>query len=614
MSERHVNPTSLNERTGIRLQSVGRITGWLCAALLLGGCAAVTMNACREPAPAEAPGSAAELADTALHAVHEREWALHLARVGRKVRDGRTVAGAHLPDVGAASQAQRLQHWQAVQEELARIPRDALSTDERINAAVFDAWLATRITQLLHRTYEAPFEGVFWNYLSVSEPFPDAAGYRDYLGRMADIPRHFAQQIDNMRAGLRRGFTAPRVVIRPYVDGIDGFLRPGEQNPFFEAFVSMPRSIPEASRNALRAQALQLIDDAVVPAYAELRVFMREEYLPGARATTDAHSLPDGRRFYRDRIREFTTTPLEADQIHAIGLQEVARIGREMQQAMRATGFHGDMDAFLRFLRTDPQFQARTPRELLSHAAWVAKKMDGQLRHQFATLPRSRFSIQPVPEAIAPNYAAGAGGLDACLINTHDLASRPVYALTALTLHECSPGHSLQMAVAHEQPGLAAFRRDMYFSATSEGWALYAEWLGSQLGLYETPYEEFGRLSYEMLRAARLVVDTGIHAKGWSRQRAIDYLLEHSAMTAADAAFEIDRYILWPGQALAYKIGELRIRALRAQAEERLGECFDPRLFHDRILQIGSVPLDVLEREMERGLAARSCPSAEDEF
>jgi len=341
-----------------------------------------------------------------------------------------------------------------------------------------------------------------------------------------------------------------------------------------------------------------------VPAYAKLLGFMRNDYIPGTRTGIAAADLPDGRAFYRDQIREYTTLDLGPEAIHAIGLKEVERIDADMKATIAKTGFKGSFPEFLQFLRSDPQFYARTPAELLGFAAYVAKRMDGRLKDVFTTLPRYRFTIRPVPDAIAPIYTSGRGGLSACLFNTYDLKSRPLYNLTALVLHECVPGHSHQAAMALEAPDRPPFRRETYFSGYGEGWGLYTEWLGTKLGMYETPYEEFGRETFEMWRAARLVIDTGIHSMGWSRQQAIDYLASHTALAQLDIENEVDRYISWPGQALAYKLGELKMRELRGLAEAELGTKFDQRRFHDTLLNMGSVPLPAMESEMKAWIAA----------
>ena len=287
----------------------------------------------------------------------------------------------------------------------------------------------------------------------------------------------------------------------------------------------------------------------------------------------------------------------------------MARIDAEMRQTMRDAGFEGSFEEFLHFLRTDPQFYAETPDELLMVSAWTAKRVDGRIGDLIGHLPRRRFTIIPVPEALAPFYTAGRGGLASCQMNTYDLPSRPLYNIPALTLHECSPGHSLQAALAEERDDGPAFRRYTYFSGFGEGWGLYTEWLGVEMGIYRTPYENFGRLSYEMWRAARLVIDTGLHQQGWTRDQAIEYLASHTALSRHEVETEVDRYISWPGQALSYKLGELTIRRLRREAESALGPKFDPREFHDAILALGSVPLPVLEDRIARFIEEESTGS-----
>jgi uncharacterized protein (DUF885 family) len=289
--------------------------------------------------------------------------------------------------------------------------------------------------------------------------------------------------------------------------------------------------------------------------------------------------------------------------VHQTGLEEVAKIHAQMLQTMKDSGFKGSFPQFLHFLRTDPQFYAKTPDELLMRTAWVAKQVDGQLGKFFGRLPRQRFAIVPVPDDIAPYYTSGRGGADAYLVNTYDLKSRPLYNMPALTLHESMPGHALQLALAAEQSGQPAFRRNSYISAYGEGWGLYAEYLGDEMGIYATPYQRFGYLTYQMWRACRLVVDTGIHHLGWTRQQAIDYLTQNTALSDREIANEVDRYISWPGQALSYEIGYLKILQLRHKAEHALGDKFDLRAFHDTVLQLGSVPLPVLARRIERFIA-----------
>ncbi|GGB63957.1 hypothetical protein GCM10010833_18710 [Blastomonas aquatica] len=545
--------------------------------------------------------------DAKLRAIYDAEWEWRQGEYARVKEGDRWVQGDRFSSETAEAQARRLAYWTDVLKQLDAIPMDQLSPEEQVNAAVFRQSVWENAKGLEYKTYEAPFNSdtFFWGGLNPRAGFATATGYRRFLGRMADIPRYFDEHTVNMRAGLARGYTVPRVGIEGRDATIEAYTVAGEANPFYDAFRTMPASIPAADQAALRADALRAIEVSVVPAYTKLLTFMRAEYMPKARTTIDAYSLPDGKQYYQDMIKVFTTLDLTPEQIHEIGLKEVARIDADMQKTMRETGFKGTFPEFLQFMRTDPQFYAKTPRELLSYVAYVTKKMDGKLKESFNLLPRYRFTIRPVPDEIAPIYTSGRGGLESCLFNTYDLPSRPLYNLTALALHECIPGHSFQAAVALEAPDRPDFRRQTYFSGYGEGWGLYTEWLGTKLDMYETPYEEFGRETFEMWRAVRLVIDTGIHTKGWSRQKAIDYLASHTALAQRDVETEVDRYISWPAQALAYKLGELSLRKMRAKAEAELGTRFDQRPFHDAYLALGSVPLPVMEAKMEEFIAAQ---------
>jgi uncharacterized protein (DUF885 family) len=561
--------------------------------------------AAQVPAPIE-PSSA----DAQLRALYEAEWAWRQNEFARRVDDDPFSAESdHLARVDPASQARRLAYWEKTLASLNAIKVDQLSHEEQINAAVFRTSIEALIANQRFRTYEAPFnaDSQFWSGLAARSSYNTAEAHRRYLGRLSDVPRYFDEQIANMRAGLTRGFSVPRATLDGREASIVAYtVADPAKNPFYAAFRDMPAAIPAAEQEQLRAQARQLIADKVVPAYNKLLAFFRNEYLPQTRTTLAAEAMPDGKAFYQAQIKEYTTTDLTAEQIHKIGLEEVARITADMEKTKAAAGFTGSLADFIKFLRTDPQFYARTPDELMGVSAYVAKRMDGLLKTTIGFLPRYRFTIRPVPDSIAPFYTAGRGGLESCLMNTYDLPSRPLYQIPALTLHECNPGHSLQAAIAMEAPvpNRPAFRKQTYFSGYGEGWGLYVEWLGSKIGIYRTPYEEFGRESYEIWRACRLVIDTGIHHYGWSRQQAIDYLASHTALSQHEVETEVDRYISWPGQALAYKLGELTIRRERAKAEAQLGPKFDQRWFHDKFLSLGSVPLPVLERELDQWIAA----------
>jgi uncharacterized protein (DUF885 family) len=565
----------------------------LCASLLLAP-------------PAARTAQDAASADARLRALYTEEWNWRRREMARSGdQPGEAGASDHLPRVDAASQQARLAYWTRTLATLDSIPFDQLSPEEQVNAQIFRTSIRALANGVRFGTYEAPFNSdtFFWTAFTPRQGFATAAAYRAYLGRLRDVPRYFDDQIANMRAGLGRGFTVPRVSVVGRDRTIEPYVKGDTSNPLYLPLTRMPTTIAPDEQTALRTEAATLIRDTVAPAYDRLLGFMRKEYLPGARTTLAATAMPDGKAYYQAMIEDFTTLDLTATQIHEIGLRDVARIEKEMEETKQRAKFSGTMAEFLHFLRTDPQFYAKTPRELLSYSAYVAKKADWKLGETFGTLPRRRHGILPVPEAIAPIYTGGRGGLDACLMNTYNLPARPLYTLAALTLHECTPGHSFQAALALEGPERPPFRRGTSFSGYGEGWGLYTEWLGTVMGVYETPYEDFGRLTYEMWRAARLVIDTGIHQFGWTREQAMDYLRTRAALAEHEITTEVERYIAWPGQALAYKLGELQIRRHRREAEERLGTRFDQRAFHDAILALGSVPLPVLEQRMTQFIA-----------
>ncbi|MFT4198234.1 MAG: DUF885 family protein [Pseudoxanthomonas sp.] len=579
--------------------------------------AALGLGAAAAPPPVFAATTAQAPADAAaarFKTLYAREWKWREEQfAGGGDENGSGEPADHLPKVDEATQQARTAYWQQVMRELAAIDRNALDAGTQVDYDVYRNQIATFLDRQKFHAWEMPFNSdtTFWTDLGFAAraSFRSAEDYRLYLAQLADIPRYFDEQIANMRAGIARGFTQPRVTMQGRDQSIaDVANAPGEANLFYTPFKDMPASIPADRQAELRRQALAAISTQVVPAYAGLLKFMREEYMPKARTTLAAEALPDGKAYYRAQVREFVTEDLDPEQIHQLGLREVARLHAEMQQVMDEVGFKGrtpesTFAEFLKFLRTDPQFYAKTPQQLLEHAAWIAKVMDGNLGKYFGRVPRQRFTIRPVPDDLAPFYTGGRGGPDTYWLNTYDLPSRPLYVLPALTLHESSPGHSLQMSLAAEQEGLPDFRRYGYLSAYGEGWALYCEYLGQEMGMYTTPYERFGYLTYQMWRAARLVIDTGIHHEGWSREQALAYLRDNAALSEHEIGTEVDRYIAWPGQALSYYLGELKILELRRKAEAALGDKFDIRAFHDVVLSLGSVPLPVLETRVDQFIA-----------
>jgi uncharacterized protein (DUF885 family) len=551
-------------------------------------------------------GHKTDSADARLQQIYTAEWQWREQQFPDN-EDAQKPIQDHLPKVDPASQEARLSKWQEVLKELDAIPRAELSPAQQLNYDVYHPQIEALIANQRYREFEMPANAdtTFWTDLGYTarRPFAKIQDYKNWIAQMHDIPRYFHEQIDEMRAGLKRGFTPPQVTMQGRDASITAVTEAAPQDSlFYTPFKSMT-GVPEPEQARLREQAINTIRDEVQPAYRELLQFIRNDYVPGSRTSLAATELPDGQAFYRSKIREFTTVDEDPADIHKFGEAEVARIHEQMLAAMRDTGFKGDFPAFLKFLRSDPQFQAKTPQELLMRGAWIAKVFDGKASQYFGLLPRARFTIKPVPDDLAPFYTAGRGGPGLYLLNTYNLPSRPLYNLTALTLHESAPGHAFQMPLALEHKDQPQFRQHTYLSAYGEGWALYCELLGVEMGMYETPYDRFGMLNYQIWRAARLVVDTGIHAQGWSRDQAIAYLIEYTALPEHEIHTEVDRYIAWPAQALSYYLGEAAILKARAKAEQALGAKFNLRAFHDTVLELGSVPLPVLTARIDRFIA-----------
>lgn len=572
---------------------------------IAGACLLLCLSAANAAAPAVKPGPS----DAQLKAVYTQEWKW---RISQKQEDGEddddSGVSSSLPKIDAVTQNKRLVYWQGVMKKLDGIKESSLSAPERINYQVYKAQIAAFIAALQFKEYEKPLNAdtAFWSNMTYTarRPMNKEKEYRAYIKQLADTPRYFDEEIVNMRAGIARGFTPPKVTLVGRDSSITSVTdaKTPQDTVFYAPFKEMPAAMPDALKAELRAQAVKVIEAAVIPAHKTVLKFMREEYVPAAREELAAESLPDGKAYYQSKIVEFTTTAMTADQIHNIGLEEMAKIRAEMLDVIKQVKFEGDLPAFLQFLRTDPQFYAKTPEELLMRSAWVAKKFDAKVSKYFGYLPRRRFAVIPVPDDQAPFYTSGRGGPGVYLVNTYNLPSRALYSMPALTLHESAPGHAFQMPIALEQKGRPPFR-NAYISAYGEGWALYTERLGAEMGIYETPYETFGMLSYQAWRASRLVVDTGIHSKGWTRKQAQDYLRENTALSNHEIETEVDRYISWPGQALSYYLGEMSIINARKKAEQALGQKFDIRNFHDTVLQLGSVPLPVLEARIDLFIA-----------
>ena len=547
-----------------------------------------------------------EDANSRFEALYTTEWKWRQEQFADD-EDSRKPLSNHLPKVDPAAQEARLKYWEDVLTKLDAIPRARLSAEHQLDYDIYRPQIQVLIANQRFRDYEMPANSdtTFWTDLGYTarRPFRTLQDYKNWLAQMKDIPRYFHEQMDEMRAGMKRGFTPPKVTM----EGRDGSItavteaKP-EESLFYTPFQDMP-GIAATEQADLRAQAVTIIRDTVQPAYVDLLKFMREEYVPGCRTTLAALDLPDGSNFYAAKIREFTTLDMGPAQIHSLGESEVNRLHNEMLAVMKESGFKGDFPAFQKFLRTDPQFYVKTPDELLMRASWIAKKFDGKASQYFGYLPRARFAIKPVPDDLAPFYTAGRGGPGVYLLNTYNLASRPLYNLTALTLHESAPGHAFQMPIAMEHENQPEFRQHTYISAFGEGWALYCELLGVEMGMYDTPYDRFGMLGYQIWRAARLVVDTGVHSQGWTREKAIAYLHDYTVLPDHEIETEVDRYIAWPGQALSYYLGEREMIALRAKAEKALGANFNIRAFHDTVLELGSVPIPVLRARIDKFIA-----------
>ncbi|MBW3570994.1 MAG: DUF885 domain-containing protein [Gemmatimonadetes bacterium] len=500
---------------------------------------------------------------------------------------------------------------------LQAIPRDSLTPDERIHYDIYARQRRQGIEEVelgLHLIPITNREGfhTFFPQLAENVPLNNTEDYENYIARLRAFRPWVGQHVALMREGVRTGMVLPSVSLM----GIDATIQPHivddpAQSLLWAPFAEFPEGVPQADRARLAAAGREAIEQSVVPGYRDFLQFIRSEYVPAARPGIGASELPNGRALYAQRVRVYTTLDLTPDEVHQTGLREVARIRAQMDSLMRATGFTGSFAEFIQFLRTDPRFYVSTPEALMERTSLVLKRMDGELPRLFTRLPRMPYGIKPIPDYIAPRtttayYSRPAGdGTRAGIywVNTYDLRSRPTYEIEALSFHEAVPGHHLQIALQQELEGLPQFRRFAGFTAFVEGWALYAEQLGYEVGFYTDPYSAFGQLTYEMWRALRLVVDTGMHWKGWTRQQAIDFMAENSALTVLNITNEVDRYIAWPGQALAYKTGQMKISDLRAEAQRALGPRFDIRRFHDVVLGSGSVPLTVLEANVRAWIA-----------
>ncbi len=535
-------------------------------------------------------------------------------------RQGDRAALSKLPEVTPAADARRLAALKAFQARLAAIPAQGLSDSAALNRG-YMAWeLESRVGQIQFDTARMPvssdggFEDLL-NYVASTTPMRGVADAEAWIARLEALPGYYRDNVANARRGIRTGFTQPR----PTIDIIMARAKaaaaaPIEGDPLLRPFRARPDGVAADRWAALAARAEAVVRDRIRPVQREFATFIETEYAPAARKGLGVRVTPGGEAFYRFAVKDFTTTDKTPDEVFALGESEVARIRSEMLSVMKETGFTGDLPAFIAMLRKDPKFYAKSRQELLEKASEIAKRIDDKLPGYYGTLPRLTYGVRPVPPEIEAAYTTGryfqgspdqgvAGGY---MVNTYALDQRPLYELPALTAHEAVPGHHLQIALAQELKDVPMFRREGGVTAFVEGWGLYSEKMAGDMGIYRDAYERFGQLSYEMWRACRLVADTGIHWKGWDRKQAEACFLENTALAPLNITVEVDRYISWPGQALAYKIGELKFLELKARARARLGERFDIRKFHDAVLLAGPLPMSMLDARIDAWIAAEA--------
>lgn len=534
--------------------------------------------------------------------------------------EGDREALSRLPDVSRAAELAQIPALQAFAARLGAIDPARLGDEDRLNHAFLSRVVTRELRAIELDGGRLAFDseggpGAFAGYLASSTRIAGRADAEAYLSRLAQLGGLYAAMLDNARRGLETGFVQPRPVVESALALMRAEAALAEaDDPLLRPLASLPASIPAEAQAELRARAAALVAEHVAPQRQAWVRFIEADYLPAAPEGLGVGQRPGGREFYAFQAQGYTTTDMTPDEIHQLGLEEVARIRAEMDVEMRASGWSGDFAGFLNFLRTDPQFYAQSREALLRHASEMAKRADDGLPALFWTLPRLPYGVRPVPREIEANYTTGrynpgsqqngvAGGY---MVNTGRLDQRPLYELPALTLHEAVPGHHLQIALQQELGDQPWFRRNADVTAFVEGWGLYAEFLGVEMGFYRDPYERFGRLSYEMWRACRLVADTGIHWLGWDLEQARACFRDNSALAPHNIETELERYVSWPGQALGYKIGELRLKALRQRAEAALGEAFDVRRFHDAVLLGGPLPMDLLEARIETWIAAQA--------
>ena len=502
--------------------------------------------------------------------------------------------------------------------KLNSIEKVKLSFDDQVNLELLQYSISDEISSYKFKAYLNPIladEGFHTGLAAMgSEILDSKKDFENYIRRLKDIPRYVEEHLELMRRGLKLGICQPRSILKGYENTYEQHIvNDPEKSVFWKPFIKKPFAITEDDWTKISADGKSAVQQYAIEGFRKIKSFFDKEYLPGTRITIGVSNFPDGLAYYQDRVHHYTSTDLSYEEIYQLGLKEVARIKNEMLQVMKDVKFKGSLKEFITSLRNDPKFYATTPEQLLKEASYIAKKADGQLPQLFALLPRQPYGVEAVPAHLAPTYTGGryAGApinskrAGHYWVNTYNLKSRPLYVLEALTLHEAVPGHHLQIALTQELNQLPEFRRNLYVNAFGEGWGLYSEWLGTEMGFYKDPYSRFGKLTYEMWRACRLVLDVALHTKGWTREQGVAYLSENTALSLHEVNTEINRYISWPGQALAYKIGELKIKELRKKAEDKLKDKFDVREFHGVILSQGTVTLKILEQMVDRYIDER---------
>ena len=571
--------------------------------MTLFGCNTTSSMILSENVAVVASGSQANQASQALTNLLDTIWSYEMSEASTE------LTASKIPDISIETLEKDAKQFQTYIDALHAVDKTALSHEEQITLTIQLYRLQNYVDEFRYNAHFVPLTSEYGFHSSLLNmyyrfDFTDNQSIQGYINTLNDIPAYFDQQIAYMRQGMAVGQVQPQAVMEGFEASVAAVIT---DNPLDSPFIAPLMAIERDSEalQVLKTQAIDAVTNSVNVAYQTFYDFLVNEYIPQAKTDIAVASWPNGREFYQNRIKHYTTLDMTADEIHTIGLKEVARIRNDMQGVLDDLGFSGTINEFIDFLRTDKQFYANTPDELIDYAMVLSKRIDALLPQLFNQLPRTPYGVAPVPDSIAPKYTTGRYVSPRndrqpgyYWVNTYALDKRPLYALPALTLHEAVPGHHLQISLAREMTDLPQVRRSTYISAFGEGWGLYSEFLGKEVGFYETPYDEFGRLSYEMWRACRLVVDTGMHVMGWTRQQALDYMLENTALSEHNVTTEIDRYISWPGQALSYKLGEIKIKELRAQATQLLGDDFDLREFHAAILAHGSVTLTVLEQNI----------------